>query len=85
MKTFMSLIVFCLGINFCYGQDKTPVLSEMGSLRQESAQDNPATLNEKDTVVVVQDLAKKNRAKKTRKKAALTEAKKAEVEDEQED
>lgn len=75
----ISLIIFAFFAFGSFAQDKTPVLSEMGSLRQESAQENPATLSDKETVVIENNDQKRNKASRRNRKTAIADAKKADA------
>jgi hypothetical protein len=79
MKKFFGACLMTLLFSVTYGQDKTPVLSEMGSLRTETAHDSPGVIAESDSVVVLQQSEKQKRAKKLRKKAEISDAKKTEA------
>ena len=75
----ISLSIFAFVASVSFAQDKTPVLSEMGSLKQESAQENPATLTEQETVVIENNSQKRNKASRRNRKTAIADAKKAEA------
>lgn len=79
MKLAISLIIVTLTSFTSLAQDKTPVLSEMGSLGRESSAENPAVLAERDTVLRVTNDEKRVRARKMRKKAVISDAKRAEA------
>lgn len=84
MKAYLCVLAV-LTISFAsLGQDKTPVLSEMGSLQPATETQQEATLSEMDSPASVSNPEKRNRARRLQKKAALAEAKKAEVSDEPE-